>query len=228
MTLSCATCPVRERAACAALNEKERAELARLGSHGVFERGETVFAAGEDLDACATLIEGLLKITHIDEQGSERILSLVHPAGFVGEMFAPVARHDVVALTTSRICRFPRREYEAAVDRFPLLAQALLRRSAADLYDARAQIALDANRSATVKLATLIVALSHAASRSPCHGAAQFDLPLTRTEIAGVLGLTIETVSRQITRLEKDGVIAREGTRAIRIVDMDRLTDIAG
>ncbi|WP_260482958.1 Crp/Fnr family transcriptional regulator [Sphingomicrobium flavum] len=227
MKLECETCPVRERAACAALSAEERAELARLGNHRSFKRGETVFAAGEVLDACATLTEGLLKISHLDAEGNERILSLVHPAGFVGEMFAPVAHHDVVALADSRLCVFSRSEYEAAIDRFPALARALLRRSAEDLFDARARIAIDSAGSAKQQVAHFLLAMAKAASHSPCHAAEEFDLPLTRGEMAGVLGLTIETVSRQLTALEKENVIERTSARGIRIVDPARLEELA-
>lgn len=225
---SCDSCPVRERAACAALTPGERADLARLGRARSYARGETVFAAGEHLEACATLTAGLLKISHVDSAGNERILSLIHPAGFVGEMFAPVAHHDVVALTESQLCLFPRREYEAAIAAYPALAQALLRRAATDLYDARAQIALDSRRSAGAKLASLLLALARAASHSPCHAADSFELPLTRGEMAGLLGLTIETVSRQLGRLEKDGILARSGARGLRVTDAAGLEALVG
>lgn len=228
MMLACESCPVRERAVCAALTLEERAELARIGRARSYARGEMVFAAGDDLDASATLTAGLLKIGHVDADGNERILGLIHPAGFVGEMFAPIANHDVVALTDSRLCLFPRREYEAAIARFPALALALLRRSSGDLHDARAQIALDSRRSAGAKLASLLLALARSASHSPCHLAESFDLPLTRGEMAGVLGMTIETVSRQLGRLEKDGLIARVGARGIRLTDATRLEERAG
>lgn len=228
LSLACNACPVRERAACAALDPDERADLARLGRSRRFARGETIFAAGEDLDACATLTDGLLKISHTDAQGNERIVSLIHPAGFVGEMFAPVAHHDVVALTDSQLCLFPRGDYEAAIARYPALAQALLRRSASDLHDARAQIALDSRRSAGAKVASLLFALARAASHSPCHAAERFDLPLTRGEMAGLLGLTIETVSRQLGKLEEEGVVARNGARGIRVTDAARLEELAG
>jgi CRP/FNR family transcriptional regulator, anaerobic regulatory protein len=227
MPLDCKSCPVRERAACAALTPDEREELARLGRERSYRRGEIVFAAGAPLDACATLTSGLLKICQTDRDGSERILSLVHPAGFVGEMFAPVAHHDIVALTDSRLCLFPRVRYEAAIERFPALATALLRRSAQDLFDARAQIALDARRSASAKLATLLLALARAASHSPCHPAEAFELPLTRGEMAALLGLTIETVSRHLGALEDESIIQREGARGIRLKDAARLEALA-
>ncbi len=218
-SLACDTCPVRDRAACSALNRNERAQLAEIGRHRDVKRGETVMASGDDNIACATLISGALKIASYDSEGTERILSLVHPAGFVGEMFAPVANHDVVALSDSRLCVFSRHDYENAVTRFPALATALLRRSAADLFETRSLIDLMGRRSAESRVAGLIMAFASAASDSPCHPAARFDLPLTRGEMAGLLGLTIETVSRQISRLEKRGLIQRVGARGIEIRD---------
>jgi len=55
-----------------------------------------------------------------------------------------------------------------------------------------------------------------------------FDLPLTREAMSDYLGLTLETVSRQISALKKDGVIVLEGKRRINVPDMDRLMDEAG
>lgn len=215
--LACDSCPVRDRAACSALSVGERNKLARIGRHRDVKRGETVMAAGDENVACATLISGALKIASYDQEGTERILSLVHPAGFVGEMFAPLAHHDVVALADSRLCVFSRKEYEAAVQEFPALATALLRRSATDLFETRSLIDLMGRRSAETRVAGLVDAFSKAASDSPCHPASQFELPLTRGEMAGLLGLTIETVSRQLSRLERQGLIKRQGARGIEI-----------
>lgn len=226
-TLNCATCPVRERAACAALSVQERAELARIGRRRRVAKGETIFAAGEDIGSCATLISGALKIASFGPDGTERILSLVHPAGFVGEMFAPVAHHDVVALADSELCLFDRYQYEAAVDRFPALARALLRRSAEELFEARSLVELQARRTSKGRVAAFLLAMAEAASHSPCHVADAFDLPLTRGEMAGLLGLTIETVSRQLTLLERDGIIGRDGARGIRVEDAAQLRSLA-
>jgi CRP/FNR family transcriptional regulator len=163
------------------------------------------------------VISGALKIASYDADGQEHILSLVHPAGFVGEMFSPVANHDVVAIADSRLCVFSISQYAAAIDEFPALSQALLRRSAEDLYEARNILALTGRRSASQKVAGLLLAMARAASDSPCHPADRFDLLLTRGEIAGLLGLTIETVSRQLGKIEKAGLINREGARGLSI-----------
>ncbi len=221
--LACDSCPVRDRAACSALNNDERSKLARIGRHRDVKRGETVMAAGDENVACATLISGALKIASYDKEGTETILSLVHPAGFVGEMFAPLAHYDIVALADSRLCVFSRDEYEAAVEAFPALANALLRRSAADLFETRSLVDLLGRRSAETKVAGLINAFAKAASDSPCHPASSFELPLSRSEMAGLLGLTIETVSRQISRLEKQGLLKRQGARGIEICNAPAL-----
>ena len=225
--LVCDTCPVREHAACAVLSDAERSELATIGHHRALKRGETLFAAGDSPTACATLISGALKISSIDEDGVERILSLVHPAGFAGEMFAPQASHSIVALADSEVCVFPARRYEEALERFPALGRALLRRSADDLYASRTLIDLMGRRKAASKVAGLIKVMAEAASDSPCHLASRFELPLSREEIAGLLGVTIETVSRQLGRLEGVGAIRREGRRGIQIVDVELLEQLA-
>ena len=69
--------------------------------------------------------------------------------------------------------------------------------------------------------------MANAASDSPCHPARSFDLVLTRGELASLLGLTIETVSRQLTGLERDGNISRNGSRGIELVNAARLGSVA-
>lgn len=182
-----------------------------------------MFRAGDAAAACATLITGALKISAIDAEGDERILALVHPAGFVGEMFAPFAHYDVVALTNSELCVFGTADTKSAVGRYPALARALLRRSQEDLHAARELLALSGKRDAGSKLAALILGLAQGASNSPCHLANSFDLPLTRGEMADMLGITIETVSRRLSSFERDGLVKRSGARGIVLVDPARL-----
>lgn len=143
-------------------------------------------------------------------------------------MFAPVANHDVVALTESSVCLFPAESYRQAIERFPALGRALLRRSAEDLFETRSLLALMGRRTAQQKVAGLLLSMARAASDSPCHAASSFDLPLSREEIGGLLGLTIETVSRQLTQLEREGVARRHGARGIELVDATRLERLAG
>ena len=227
MSLACDTCPVRERAACAVLTAEEREALSAIGRTRKLMRGEMLFAAGDEEAACATLVSGALKVSSCDAEGDERILALIHPAGFAGELFQPFTHYDVVALSDSQLCTFSQADMEAAVERYPALGLALLRRSQEDLHAARGLLSLTGKRDAASRVATLILALAQAASDSPCHPAERFELPLTRGEIANLASLTIETVSRRFSRLEKEGIIKREGARGIALIDPTRLKEIA-
>ena len=180
MGLNCNACPVRHRAACSVLSEGEREALAKSGRGRKLKRGELLFAAGDENAACATLLKGALKVTSVDESGTERILALVHPAGFIGELFAPFAHHDVVALTDSELCVFPRSEMGRAVDLHPQLAQALLRRSQEDLLQSRELLALSGRRGASAKVAGFLLGLAEAASDSSCHPAREFGRALSK------------------------------------------------
>lgn len=228
MNLACSTCPVRETAACAVLTPEERDAMAAAGRTRVLKRGEMLFAAGDEDAACATLQTGALKVSTVDHDGNEQILALVHPAGFIGELFAPFAHHDVVALTESRLCTFARRDIERAIEEYPALARALLRRSQADLLATRNLLELTGHASAEARLAALLHDFAAAASASSCHLAEKFELPLSRGEIANMLGLTIETVSRKLGELEEIGAIRREGKRGIALLNPELLHEISG
>src|SRR5690606_8410191 len=136
---------------------------ARAGRMRHLARGELLFAAGDEETACATLVSGALKVAAVDEQGTERILALVHPAGFIGELFAPFAHFDVVALTDSELCVFARSDMNQAIEKHPRLARALLRRAQEDLHRSRDLLALSSKRSAASRLAALLFGLSEAA-----------------------------------------------------------------
>lgn len=223
----CDACPVRDQAVCAVLSDAERDALARIGVTRDFARGETIFAAGDDNIACATLASGAAKLSTIDSDGVERIVALIHPAGFLGQLFATQIGYHAVALTPSRLCLFPRADFERTMADHPALLRSILDRTLSDLAETRALVDLIGRRSSRGRVAGLIHVLARAASDAPCHVARSYDLPLTRGEMAALLGLTIETVSRQLSALEADGVIARSGARGILIRDMAELEVIA-
>lgn len=223
----CADCPVRDQAVCASLSESELAELAAIGRHRNVARGETIFAADDDSVACATLVTGAAKLSRLDPEGIERIVGLVHPAGFLGQLFAATHRHEATALTDSRVCLFPRREFERFMASHPALTRAILERTIAELDASRGLAELIGRRDVKARVAGLLLAFARAASPTPCGEASRFELPLSREEIASLLGTTIETVSRRLTEMERQGIIARHGARGLEILDPTALAQAA-
>lgn len=222
----CDDCPVASRAACSTLTPGDRALLAAAGQRRHYARGETILAAGDDATVCATITRGAAKLSTIDAQGRERIVALAHPAGMVGQMFGASQTLHVTALTETDACLFPRDRFARLADEHPALTRRMLADAHRALDESRVLIDLISKREAKGRVAALLLAFSRAASDAPCHDTRQFDLPLTRGEIAEMLGVTIETVSRTLTAFEQAGLIRRVGICGIAIDDRPRLETV--
>jgi CRP/FNR family transcriptional regulator, anaerobic regulatory protein len=225
--LGCGTCPVRDVAVCAGLQEEERRALARLGQRRMFQRGETIFAAGDEHVACATLVRGALKLSQIDQDGVERTVAIVHPSHFLAQLFAGGSQLTATALTTSELCLFPRPLVEREMRTHPALMERVLRTTVEQLNASRDLIALIGRRDARSRVAGLLLSLAEGSCEHQDRYDLRFELPLTRGELASLLGLTIETVSRQFSQLEAEGVLRRDGLRSIQIPDLRQLEMIA-
>uniref|UniRef100_UPI0037530667 helix-turn-helix domain-containing protein n=1 Tax=Cypionkella sp. TaxID=2811411 RepID=UPI0037530667 len=77
-------------------------------------------------------------------------------------------------------------------------------------------------------LLSIIARRESAIGMAPLSGPIQVELPLTREAMADYLGLTLETVSRQISALKREGVIELEGKRHVKVADIDRLIEQTG
>ncbi|TIS46128.1 MAG: winged helix-turn-helix transcriptional regulator, partial [Mesorhizobium sp.] len=99
-----------------------------------------------------------------------------------------------------------------------------------ELDEARGWMVTLGRKTAAEKVASflLMIARNIDPAVDPTVKSASFDLPLTRADIADFLGLTIETVSRQLTRLRTDGVIRIENNRHVTVENMSRLEQRCG
>ena len=228
----CETCAVRDRAICAALAPPELELLDRIGRRRTLSAGEPLIWEGDDSVLVANVIDGILKLSTGTEDGREQIVGVVYPADFIGRPFGATTRHSVTALTDARVCIFARGDFDRFARAHPALEHKLLQRTLAELDRTRSWMLLLARKSAEEKIATFLLDMSQRLATSSGDGAAppldRFDLPFSRQQIGDVLGLTIETVSRQMTRLKRDGVIELPTRRSVRIVEREELQAIAG
>lgn len=229
----CDTCIVRNRAICAVLDDKEVAALNGIGRRRNLEPGESLIWEGEDSVLVANVIDGMLKLSTGTEDGREQIVGVAYPSDFIGRPFGATSRHSVTALTPARVCLFARADFDRFAGEHPALEHKLLKRTLAELDRTREWMLLLARKSAEEKIATFLLDMSKrlvdATCAQPDDGPLnRFDLPFSRQQIADILGLTIETVSRQMTRLKRDGVIGLPNRRAVEILDRPALEAIAG
>jgi CRP/FNR family transcriptional regulator len=225
---NCDFCVVRNRAICAALDAREVEALSSIGRRRTLSAGESLIWSGEDSVLVANVIEGVLKLSTGTADGREQIVGVVYPSEFIGRPFGGTSAQDVTALTDARICVFARKDFDAFAREHPKLEHKLLERTLAELDRTRHWMLLLGRKSASEKLASFLLELSERLSPVNCKivsdsGAKRFTLPFSRQQIADVLGLTIETVSRQFTRLKTDGVIDLPSRREVTILDREAL-----
>ena len=223
----CTDCAIRDQALCSSLSDNELTTLNTLGRRRTITRGQTLIWAGDESIICANLLSGVLKLVAATPNGREQIVGLLYPADFVGQPYAGQADFTITALTDAELCIFPRDAFERVLEDHARMERLLLQRTLAALDEARSRMLTLARKSASEKVAGFLVDMATRAAATGCRGTPSgpvtFDLPLSRGQIADILGLTIETVSRQMTQLKTRGVIGLPGGRAITIVDRDAL-----
>ncbi len=229
----CDTCLVRNRAICAALDNNEVEALNGIGRRKQLEPGDPLIWEGEDSLLVANVIDGILKLTNCTEDGREQIVGVVYPSDFIGRPFGETSAYSVTALTEAKVCIFSRSDFDRFAQEHPALEHKLLKRTLEELDRTRNWMLLLARKSAEEKVATFLLDMSarlvEPGCEAPQDGALEeFDLPFSRQQIGDILGLTIETVSRQMTRLKRDGMIDLPTRRRVKIIDRFALEDMAG
>ncbi len=229
--MDCGGCPIRHRAVCARCDNDELETLEQLKYYRSFQAGQTVIWSGDRMDFVASVVSGIATLTQTLEDGRRQMVGLLLPSDFVGRPGRAMATYDVTATTDLVMCCFRRKPFEDMLVRTPHVAQRLLEMTLDELDAAREWMLLLGRKTAREKIASLlaIVARRDASLKlTETLGKASVELPLTREEMADYLGLTLETVSRQISALKRDGVIRLHGKRLIEIPDYRRLLEEAG
>jgi CRP/FNR family transcriptional regulator, anaerobic regulatory protein len=227
----CETCVVRNRAICSALEPAELAALGKLGRKQSISRGQTLVWEGDESLVVANVIKGVLKLAVSATDGREQIVGVIFPSDFIGRPFGKESPYGVTALTDAEVCVFTRAAFDGFAREHSDLQHKLLQRTLDELDRARQWMMLLGRKTASEKIATLLIEISNRLGDSGCSAIApfleRFEMPMDRQQMGDVLGLTIETVSRQLTKLKEADIIALPDRRTIVIKDRKRLHNLA-
>jgi CRP/FNR family transcriptional regulator, anaerobic regulatory protein len=227
----CGDCPIRHRAVCARCEGDELERLEQIKYYRSYQAGQTVIWSGDRMDFVASVVSGVATLSQTMEDGRRQMVGLLLPSDFVGRPGRDSVAYDVTATTDLVMCCFRKKPFEDMMLSTPHVGQRLLEMTLDELDSAREWMLLLGRKTAREKIASLLSIIARRdASLSLKQGSKRlvFDLPLTREEMADYLGLTLETVSRQISALRKDKVISLEGKRHVTIEDFDALQEAAG
>ncbi|MDJ0701438.1 MAG: helix-turn-helix domain-containing protein [Woeseiaceae bacterium] len=226
MQAVCSTCTLGQICLCATLPVEEQRRLAdsvRLA--WPMQAGEHIFRAGDRLGAIYALRSGWLKTYVRRVDGEERVLGFHLPGDLLGLEAIDAGHHglDAVALTDVRVCRIPLPTLSRFSESDAELQRRMLGLLSRELADRNRWLASD-SLSAENRVAGFLVDL---VDRREGRGldASEFRLPMSRADIGAYLNLAHETVSRSLTRFQKNGLIdvRRRKIRVLAVEDLRQL-----
>lgn len=218
---ACKSCAGRS-GLCAAV---ETADLGRLAT---LRRVQTVAPGTTFIDEAAlalhivTITSGTARLFKLLADGRRQIIGFLVAGDIFGFTPDDVYTASAEAVDVVTLCRFPRSQLERMFTEFPGMERQLLRLVTHELTTAQDQMVLLGRKTAHERVASFL--RTHA--RRQRHDD-WVDLPMTRTDIADYLGLTMETVSRVFGVLKASGCIASAGLGKVRILDAEALADLA-
>ena len=231
--LQCDDCAIRHRAICGALSGDDLARINSIARKKIYRAGETIFFENDEVGYLGNVLSGVVKLGKLLPDGRQQIVGLQFASDFLGRAFKGKASCHAEAATDVELCIFPRKPFESLLGDIHDLEDRLFANTLDELDAARDWLLLLGRQSAREKVARFLLMIARRIPNIGCGAdedtdAIRFDLPLSRADMADFLGLTIETVSRQITRLKTDDLIDVEQNRTITVPSVSRLEIASG
>jgi len=220
----CPTCDVRPFSICAAVSGTELSGLEALSRRVRFDARATLFDQDDQAAGVFNITSGCVRLSKTLSDGRRQIIGFAIPGDFLGLTFTDRCHFTAEAVEPVTACRFNQKAFSVFLAGQPDLMHRLLEFSARDLAMAREQMVVLGRRSAQERLAAFLTALRTRHERLGRQGAT-LQLSMGRQDIADYLGLTIETVSRTLTKMARDELIliVPNGIRFLRLEHLQHL-----
>ncbi|MGO9545013.1 MAG: Crp/Fnr family transcriptional regulator [Rhodomicrobium sp.] len=227
--MRCDTCPARREGICAALDDEALAQLFQLSRRKVLAPHNVVFRDGDEADHYFSITSGIVKLVKTLADGHQHIVGLTHQPGFMGQTLNPRHTYSAETATEAELCIYPRASFEAFLKSHPELERQIFEMTVRELDVCRDWTLLLGRKCSYERVAGFLLMMARRMPRAAdgASNSVHFELPFTRAEMADYLGLTLETVSRQFSRLKKKKIIALPSSRDITIPDIELLSAIA-
>ena len=228
----CVHCQARPFSVCSVIAD---ADLERLGAAAVtltVQPGYGFIQEGDPAEHFFNVTAGTAKLFKLLPDGRRQITGFAATGYFLGLAVSSSYAFSAEALDPVRICRFSRTKLRGLLDDFPALEKKLLEVASNELVVAQEQMLLLGRKTARERLASFLIAranmLPHCAGHAQNGARERIHLPMTRSDIADYLGLTIETISRTLSRFKAEQLIEIPNNAEITVLKHATLEDIAG
>jgi CRP/FNR family transcriptional regulator len=228
-TVACASCCLQ--GVCLPCDLKA-GELDRFGDIAAAKRkvarGASLYRPGEAFESLYAVRSGAFKTVGVSHDGEEKVTGFYLSGELLGLDSISSGRHaySAVALEDSEVCAIPFAALEKMAASVPMLQHKLFKVLSGDISRDQGLMLLLGSMSAEQRLAAFLLSLSRRYLRLG-FAANRYTLRMTREEIGNYLGLTLETVSRLMSRFQKEGLVGVQ-QREVEIKQPQRLREMVG
>lgn len=211
---------------CSGLSAAQFRRFMHVLGHLTMEPGTTIFREGDVATHLYSITTGAVKLYKLLSDGRRQITAFLFPGDFFGLSVDGSYAYTAEAMLPVLLCRFPRRKLDSLFDEVPVLEKKLLGATTQELAAAHEQMLLLGRKTAREKVASFLIMLGQRLANKG-HATPLIALPMSRSDIADFLGLTIETVSRTLTGFRREGLIALPDANHVVVRQPDLLGEIA-
>ena len=206
------------------LTQDQIERIQQITSIRELARGEVVFSEGEQGNGFYVVVNGRVKVFKLSPEGKEQILHIIGPGEPFGEVAVFAGRSfpaNAQALSNSRLLFLPRSEFVNLISTNPSLAMEMLAVLSIRLRQFTMQIESLSLKEVPGRLASYLMLLSSELSEPE-----SVDLPISKGQLASLLGTIPETLSRIFARMSQQGLVRVSG-RTIFLIDRPGLADLS-
>jgi len=223
--IRCSVCKIRSYSFCRCLPDEKLEVFSKISSEKEFNDKETIFLQQENANNLYNITKGNVKIYRLLRDGRIQIIGFLYPGDFFGSYKKEQYNYSAEAIGEVRVCMFNQESLDNYLGENMSLAKELLHMTSHELTLAQDRMGVLGKMKANERVAQFILNISKQRARIGWQDN-PVSLPMTRQDIADYLGLTLETVSREITILKTANFIKVMNSKQIFLVNKEKLASI--
>ena len=225
---NCFNCPNRERTEWCTLGDDELQRIVDANKIREFLPGEALYHQGDPCHGVYCIHSGMVGIRRVDIDGNSVLLGLAHAGDTLGyRALLTGNEHKISAeiLKKGAVCFIDKRTVRGLIEQNPALGHRFLTRAIKDLEETEDKFLESVTLSVRARFAHLLLVLKDRYAKA-AEGDKELvlELPLSRQDMAAMIGVRPETMSRTIRQFEEDGIAEFSG-RTVRVSDVSSLLD---
>jgi len=218
----CTICKVRTFSFCRCLDEPKLQHFSNISFEKKFINKENIFIQKDPSTYMYNITEGNVKIYQLLDDGRIQIIGFLYPGDFFGSYSNNKYNYCAESIGDLKTCVFDQKILDKYLDENPVLAKELLNKTSFELTLAQDRLTVLGKLNAGERLIKFLLNISKQRNRIGWQNN-PISLPMTRQDIADYLGLTIETVSRELSTLRSSNTIKLISSKQIYLNDIKSL-----